>query len=159
MLAQLDGTRLVASSSVYETAAIGGPEQADYLNQVVAMETPLAPHALLDALRRIEDSLGRVRMVRWGARTIDLDLLLYDDGAIDDDELTVPHPRIEERRFVLEPLAEIAPGLRLASGRSAREALALVRGQAVRLHCAGPSHRREAAAGARIHEPRRSAGL
>jgi 2-amino-4-hydroxy-6-hydroxymethyldihydropteridine diphosphokinase len=159
MLDGLGDTRVVAASSVYETAAVGGPAQGDYLNQVVALDTSLAPHRLLNALQEIEKSLGRRRTVRWGPRTLDLDLLLYGESEIDDEELIVPHPRMEERRFVLEPLAELAPELRLPSGRSAREALALVRDQAVRPHLIASAGRRGAAAGARIHELRRSTGL
>ncbi len=103
---------LRASSSLYETSAVGGPAgQPDYLNAVISIATRLPPHDLLDALLQIEHLHGRCRDVRHGPRTLDLDLLLYDDCVIADDRLQVPHPRAHLRRFVLTPLAEIAPKL------------------------------------------------
>ena len=103
---------LRAFSSLYETSAVGGPAgQPDYLNAVVSIATRLPPHDLLDALLQIERLHGRRRDVRHGPRTLDLDLLLYDDCIIEDDRLHVPHPRAHLRRFVLTPLAEIAPKL------------------------------------------------
>ncbi len=103
---------LRASSSLYETSAVGGPAgQPDYLNAVVSIATRLPPHGLLDALLQIERLHGRRRDVRHGPRTLDLDLLLYDDCVIADDRLQVPHPRAHLRSFVLTPLAEIAPKL------------------------------------------------
>lgn len=100
---------VTAISSTYETAPVGGPEQGPYLNAVAVLETDLEPHALLDALLGIEQRSGRERAVRWGPRTLDLDLILYGDETIDDERLTVPHPRFSERRFVLEPLVEVWP--------------------------------------------------
>jgi dihydroneopterin aldolase / 2-amino-4-hydroxy-6-hydroxymethyldihydropteridine diphosphokinase len=101
---------LRAMSGVYETEPIGGPDgQGAYLNMVVEVETRLDPFALLNVCRRIELGAGRERKVRWGPRTLDLDVLLYGDTRIESDELTVPHPRMWERRFVMAPLAEIAP--------------------------------------------------
>ncbi len=103
---------LRAASGLYETSAVGGPAgQPDYLNAVVAIATRLPPHDLLDALLQIERLHGRRRDVRHGPRTLDLDLLLYDDCVIEDDRLQVPHPRAHLRRFVLTPLAEIVPKL------------------------------------------------
>ncbi len=103
---------LRAASSLYETSAVGGPTgQPDYLNAVVSIATRLPPHDLLDALLQIERLHGRRRDVRHGPRTLDLDLLLYDDCEIADDRLQVPHPRAHLRKFVLTPLAEIAPEL------------------------------------------------
>ena len=103
---------LRASSSLYETSAVGGPAgQPDYLNAVISITTPLPPRDLLDALLQIERLHGRRRDVRHGPRTLDLDLLLYDDCVIADDRLQVPHPRAHLRSFVLTPLAEIAPTL------------------------------------------------
>ena len=103
---------LRAASSLYETSAVGGPVgQPDYLNAVVSVATRLPPHDLLEALLQIELLNGRRRDVRHGPRTLDLDLLLYDDCVIADDRLQVPHPRAHLRRFVLTPLAEIAPKL------------------------------------------------
>ena len=109
----LPHTHVGRCSSVREYAAVGGPPQAPFLNAVVECTTSLPPRDLLNTLREIETSLGRVRpdAVRWGPRTIDLDLLLYDQLVLDDEGLTIPHPRLAERRFVLEPLAELAPDL------------------------------------------------
>jgi len=132
LLAALPGTSLVRASSLYVTAPVGGPEQDDYLNQVVEVRTSLSPRELLPAINRIEAELGRERLVRWGPRSIDVDILWYDGSSIAEADLEVPHPRLEERRFVLEPLAELAPDLVLPSGRTAREALENVREQAVR---------------------------
>ncbi len=131
LLAQLPGTSVVRVSSLYVTAPVGGPEQDDYLNQVVELRTALSARELLLAIGRIEAALGRERRVRWGPRSIDVDILWYDGSSIAEADLEVPHPRLEERRFVLEPLAELAPELVLPSGRTAREALDNVRGQAV----------------------------
>jgi 3-oxoacyl-[acyl-carrier protein] reductase len=105
------GVKLGRRSALYETAPVGGPAgQPAYLNAVVEAETDLPPDDLLSLLLAIESKLGRVRTVRDGPRTIDLDLLLYDDLLIDSPHLTLPHPRLHERLFVLEPLAQIAPG-------------------------------------------------
>jgi dihydroneopterin aldolase/2-amino-4-hydroxy-6-hydroxymethyldihydropteridine diphosphokinase len=102
---------VVAMSRIYETAPVGGPEdQGPYLNMVVEVETSLDPFALLRRCQRIEAEAARQRLVRWGPRTLDVDIVLYDDTEILSDELTVPHPRFAQRRFVLAPLAEIAPG-------------------------------------------------
>ncbi len=101
---------IVAQSQVYETDPIGGPSgQRAYLNMVVAIDTPLDPFALLRRCQRIEASAGRERAVRWGPRTLDVDMLFYDDARLETPSLVVPHPRIGERRFVLAPLAEVAP--------------------------------------------------
>ena len=97
-------------SQVWETEPVGGPEhQGPYLNMVVAVHTDLDPFALLRRCHRVERLAGRVRDVRWGPRTLDIDVLFYDDATIETPELTVPHPRVAERRFVLAPLAEVAP--------------------------------------------------
>jgi 2-amino-4-hydroxy-6-hydroxymethyldihydropteridine diphosphokinase len=115
---------LTARSSDYETPPWGGVEQPSFINACIAIETGLAPHALLATLLDIERMFGRdrARETRWGPRTLDLDLIAYDDVAIDTPELTLPHPRLFERAFVLVPLAEIAPD-RVIAGRSVREAL------------------------------------
>ena len=115
-LAALDGTQLVASSHWYRTRAIGPGEQPDYINGVVKLQTRLAPLALLHAMQAIEQKHGRQREVRWGARTLDLDLLLYQDVAMETTELTLPHPHLQERNFVVYPLADVAPDLILPSG-------------------------------------------
>jgi 2-amino-4-hydroxy-6-hydroxymethyldihydropteridine diphosphokinase len=111
---ELLGTRaqVVAISSFRETEPWGLEEQPAFLNAAAELETDLAPRELLGALLDVERSLGRSREgPRWGPRTIDLDLLVYADQAIDEPGLTVPHPHLHERRFVLEPLAELDPGL------------------------------------------------
>ena len=132
LLAALPGTTLSAVSGLYETAPVGGPEQEDYLNQVVEIRTTLTPSDLLRATQRIEGELGRERLVRWGPRTVDLDILWYDGVTATGADLQVPHPRIEQRRFVLEPLAELAPELVLSSGRTVAAALERVHNQEVR---------------------------
>ena len=108
-LAALPDTELVAASPVYETDPVGPPPQGPYLNAAVHLRTRLSPRALLDALLAIEQEAGRVRGVRDAARTLDLDLLLYGDQVLDEPGLVVPHPRLAERPFVLEPLAALAP--------------------------------------------------
>lgn len=115
-LAALPGTRIAALSSVWRSAPVeaSGP---DFLNAVVALDTALAPLDLLDALQAIEQAHGRERPYRNAPRTLDLDLLLYDDLVLDTPRLKLPHPRLGERAFVLRPLLEIAPDLsRLAVG-------------------------------------------
>ena len=107
----LPQTDLIAKSSWLESAPVGGPLQPAYLNGAVLIETSLGPSDLFERLRQIEDARGRVRTVRWGPRTLDLDLLLYGDFATDSERLTLPHPRLAFRRFVLEPAAQIAPGM------------------------------------------------
>ncbi len=102
----------VAVSQVYETAPVGGPAgQGPFLNMVVELHTSLDPFALIRRLQRLEEEAGRTRVVHWGPRTLDCDLILFDDARISSDILTVPHPRFHERRFVLEPLSELAPHL------------------------------------------------
>ena len=123
---------LVRVSSVYETAPIGGPEQDSYLNAVVVLDTKLTARQLLDVCLDIEHRFGRERQVQWGPRTIDLDLLLYGSESIVERGLTVPHPRLTERRFVLEPLLEVWPNAALPDGRHLTEFVAAVAGQEVR---------------------------
>ncbi|MBI1369535.1 MAG: 2-amino-4-hydroxy-6-hydroxymethyldihydropteridine diphosphokinase [Planctomycetes bacterium] len=108
-LAILPESRLVAFSCIYETPPVGPVEQGPYLNAAAVIETNLAPHDLLAHLRAIERAAGRERHERWGPRTLDLDILLYEDRVIAADDLTVPHPHLHERWFALKPLAEIAP--------------------------------------------------
>ena len=106
------GIELVAVSTLRETEPVGVGDQPRFLNGVAELETSLAARALLDRLLAVEQRFGRVRVPgEHGPRTLDLDLLLYGDEAIDEPGLTVPHPRLHERRFVLEPLAELASGL------------------------------------------------
>lgn len=126
-LRRLPGTRVTACSPVYRNPALrlpGQPPQPDYCNAVVAIDTDFAPLPLLDALQAIETAQGRVREQRWGARTLDLDLLLYGNDVIDHPRLQVPHPAMRERRFVLQPLADIDPGLQLPDGCTVSEWLA-----------------------------------
>jgi 2-amino-4-hydroxy-6-hydroxymethyldihydropteridine diphosphokinase len=110
-LARADAVRVVRVSRVYETAPVGGPEQDAYLNAVVAIDTEREPHALLELAQELEGGAHRVRVERWGPRTLDVDVLLYDDIRLDDAELTLPHPRMWERGFVLAPLRDVAADL------------------------------------------------
>lgn len=107
-LAQTPAINLQFRSSWYQTAPLG-PPQPDYLNGCAVLAVQLAPEQLLDTLLDIEQQFGRVRRERWGPRTLDLDLLLYDDLILETPRLQLPHPRMAERAFVLVPLAEIAP--------------------------------------------------
>jgi 2-amino-4-hydroxy-6-hydroxymethyldihydropteridine diphosphokinase len=100
---------ILTKSSIYETAAWGKIEQADYLNQAVALSTTLDPWELLAKTSGIETQLGRVRKKVWEPRIIDIDILFYGSRVIQEDRLMVPHPHLQDRRFVLQPLAEIAP--------------------------------------------------
>jgi len=110
-LAATDGVDVIAVSAVYETDPVG-PEQPDYLNAVVAIDTTLDAHELLVAGQRIEAEAHRVRGERWGPRTLDVDVLFYGDAVIDEPDLVVPHPRWHERDFVLAPLADLGyPGV------------------------------------------------
>ena len=104
---------LQASSSFYVSSPMGPADQPDYVNSVAALRTELSPLNLLDQLQQIEQAHGRQRGPRWGPRTLDLDLLLYGDQLILNDRLSVPHPGIGERAFVLLPLAELAPELEI----------------------------------------------
>ncbi len=114
------GIEVVAVSSYRETEPVGVVDQPPFLNGAVAVETALAARALLDRLLAVERSLGRTREgeERYGPRTIDLDLLLYGEETVDEPGLTVPHPRLAERAFALEPLVELDPALALPDGRS-----------------------------------------
>ena len=105
------GVTVVAVSALRETDPVGRLEQPRFLNGAAELDTTLPPRELLEALLDVEHQLGRERRERWGPRTIDLDLLLYGDAELDEPGLTVPHPRMHERRFVLEPLAELEPEL------------------------------------------------
>jgi 2-amino-4-hydroxy-6-hydroxymethyldihydropteridine diphosphokinase len=108
-IASIDG--VVAVSDVYETAPVGGPAQGDYLNLVVAVDTELTSRELLGVCHRLESAAGRVRDERWGPRPLDVDILWTDRGVVDEPDLQIPHPRMHLRRFVLEPLGELAPDL------------------------------------------------
>ncbi len=108
-LAQLPSSRLIRHSSLYRSAPVGRRDQPDFINAVAQIETGLSPHELLNALLEIEHRHGRVRECANGPRTLDLDLLIYDDLECSDRCLTLPHPRMHQRAFVLQPLLEIAP--------------------------------------------------
>jgi 2-amino-4-hydroxy-6-hydroxymethyldihydropteridine diphosphokinase len=113
LLSAEDGIDVVAVSEIRETDPVGPVAQGPFLNGAVRIETDLGPRELLERLLAVEQRLGRVRRERFGPRTIDLDLLLYGDEAVDEPGLTVPHPRLHERRFALEPLSDLAPGLEI----------------------------------------------
>lgn len=111
-LGRREGVRVAAVSRLRETEPVGGPAQGKFLNGVAELRTTLGARELLSLLHEIEDLFGRERTVHWSPRTLDLDLLLYGDAVIDEPDLTVPHPRMHERPFVLGPLCEIAPDVR-----------------------------------------------
>lgn len=113
------GIRTVRSSRVYETDPVGGPPQPDFLNAVIEVETDVEPQDLLRMCLEVESLLGRERAERWGPRTIDIDLLTYGDRQIDEPGLTVPHPRMHERAFVMVPFLELDADPPLPGGRSA----------------------------------------
>lgn len=123
---------LVRMSSLYETEPIGGPDQGRYLNAVAVIDTDLSARELLDRCLGIELEAGRERVERWGPRTLDLDLLLYSDQQIEEDGLTIPHPRMTERRFVLDPLLEAWPDASLPDGTPLARFTAGVADQRVR---------------------------
>jgi 2-amino-4-hydroxy-6-hydroxymethyldihydropteridine diphosphokinase len=129
-LGRLTGTRVLAGSPVYETSPVGVTEQPAFLNAVVWLETVLDPAALVGETQKIEAALGRVHRERWGPREIDIDILLYDGLVYADPAVTVPHPEMENRRFVLVPLRDIAPDVvHPVSGRTIGELAAACSGQ------------------------------
>ena len=117
-LTTIEQTQRMAVSSFYRTPPYGPPDQPDYLNAAVALDTQLSPEALLDHTQRIEQEQGRVRKAeRWGPRTLDLDIMLFGDRTLNTPRLTVPHYDMHQRAFMLVPLLEIAPQARLPDGR------------------------------------------
>jgi len=122
-LLEVDGINDIVCSPWYQSLAVGPGEQPDYLNAAAKLHTHLSPEALLAAMQAIENQQGRIRDIRWGARTLDLDLLVYDECVMHTDTLTIPHPEIANRRFVLQPLYDLAPALMLPSGASIAELL------------------------------------
>lgn len=135
LLAGLPQTRLIARSSLYRSAPFGGIEQPDFVNAVAALLTRLTARELFEGLQQIEKQRGRERgEARWGPRVLDLDLLVFSDDRILDEDLTVPHPGIAERNFVLLPLKEVAPGLTVPGlGRLASVAVNAVEPEISRL--------------------------
>ena len=132
-----EGTEIERVSSVYETAAVGLTDQADFLNAAIHLRTKLEPVELLSFCQDIEQLLDRERMIRWGPRTIDLDILLYNQDSMETERLTIPHPRMRERAFVLIPLLELEEELRdPCSGRLYREMIHDAEGE-VRLYQGG----------------------
>lgn len=115
-IGEIKNTVVIAVSSFYKTAPVGYTDQDWFLNAVAKVECDMSPQELLHNLLSIESQLGRVRTIRWGPRVIDLDLLLYDKFVINEQDLTLPHPRISERAFVMVPMLEITPELELPTG-------------------------------------------
>lgn len=122
-IAQHPHMQLTGVSSRYQTPPIG-PQQPDFINAAAELSTDLSPLALLDALQAIEQQQNRVRNIHWGPRTLDLDVLLYDNLVLESERLTIPHPRLSERAFVLVPLTDLNPQLALPSGETVAELLA-----------------------------------
>ncbi len=132
ILAATPNISIVSKSSWYQTNPIG-PPQPDYLNGCALLQVNLSPQELLATLLQVEVKFGRVRQEKWGARTLDLDLLLYDDLILDTPNLQLPHPRMKERAFVLVPLAEIAPNwIEPVSGKAIAQLLQAVNCSGVR---------------------------
>jgi len=126
LLHQHEQINVVSRSSLYRSDPMGPPDQPEYINAVVAVETTLQPTELLDAAQAIENDSGRVRKERWGARTLDLDLLIFGDVIMNTDRLVLPHPGIASRSFVLIPLLEIAPAIVIPGLGQAADFLASV---------------------------------
>lgn len=120
-MADLPDTEIKKVSSLYQSQPLGPQDQPDYVNAVACLDTGLSPLALLDALQNIENEQGRIRLRRWGERTLDLDILLYDNQIIHNERLTVPHYDMQNREFVIVPLYEISPELILPDGVSLQQ--------------------------------------
>lgn len=117
-IASLPGTSLIAQSPFYRSSPIGPQDQPDFINGAVKLNTTLPPLVLLDHLQRIENAHGRLREKHWGPRTLDLDVLLFGDSPVQNERLTVPHPELTNRDFVLQPLLDLNPELILPDGRT-----------------------------------------
>lgn len=122
-LSQLPCSQSLQCAPWYSSLAIGPGDQPDYINTVASLETTLTPEALLDELQFIEKHHGRQRNIRWGARTLDLDILLYGNAIVNTERLKIPHPEMAQRGFVLQPLADLAPQLRLPDSVALSELL------------------------------------
>ncbi|MGB1202669.1 MAG: 2-amino-4-hydroxy-6-hydroxymethyldihydropteridine diphosphokinase, partial [Alloalcanivorax venustensis] len=137
----LPETRLVGHSDLYASAPVGPQDQPDFINAVAALETTLAPLALLDALQQLENAAGRERHRHWGERTLDLDILLWDQRTLDLPRLTVPHPELTRRAFVIGPLLDLLPDCRLPDGTPVADYWPAVAAQPLqRLHCLEENH-------------------
>ncbi len=131
-LGQLPQTRVLAESALYRSSPLGAADQPDYVNAVAALDTELSPQALLRNLQAVEVEHGRVRgAVRWAPRTLDLDILLYGDSRLTEPLLTVPHPQITKRAFVLVPLRQIAPEIMIPGAGRVDDLLAQLPAQVV----------------------------
>ena len=150
LLAHAEGVEALDASSVYETAPVGITDQPPFLNMVVRIRSALSPEALLELAQETEQRLGRVRTVRWGPRTLDIDILLIGDLRGETDALTGPHPELQKRQFVLVPLAELAPDLPLPGGRTAGE---LSAGESDDVHRIGSLAEVSPREAGRQHEP------
>lgn len=131
ILGQHDRIKIVKKSSYYETEPVGYKDQEWFLNRVVQIDTTLSPYDLLLYCHFIENQLKRKRIIRWGPRTIDVDILLYEDFISDDEKLTIPHPRMLERAFVMIPLYEIAPCQEI-NGQKIKEIMENFKGEEIR---------------------------
>lgn len=131
-IADHEDVELLKVSSVYETEPIGYVPQDNFYNIVIEIKTGLSPRGLLDLAHAVESSLNRKREIRWGPRTIDVDILLYDQEVISEEDLVIPHPEMLKRAFVLVPLLEIEPGVVLPGGEPALDYLGEVAGQKVK---------------------------
>ena len=133
LLNSADGCEVLSVSSIYKTKPVGLVEQPDFLNICVKLYTKMQPLDTLNICKQIENELGRVRESKWGPRTIDIDILLYDNQIVNSDELAIPHSQMLERAFVLIPLAEIEPELILPSNQKVKDAAKLIGNQEVSL--------------------------
>lgn len=139
-LGALKGCRVEKVSDILETEAYGGVEQGDFLNGCLQLRTLLTPEELLEKMNRIEEEAGRERLVHWGPRTLDLDLIFYDDLVTEEEQLLLPHPDMQNRTFVLKPLAQLCPYKRHpVTGRTVREMLAKLRGSSGAGEAKGPA--------------------
>ncbi|MTI82154.1 MAG: 2-amino-4-hydroxy-6-hydroxymethyldihydropteridine diphosphokinase [Firmicutes bacterium] len=120
-LDMIDGVDVVAVAPLYQSAPVGYTEQSWFINTVASLKTTLTPLQLLHQLQQVESNLHRERIIRWGPRTIDLDLLLYDNVTMEIDELILPHPRMMERAFVMVPLSYLEPDMPMPGGNTAAE--------------------------------------